>query len=104
MAYTNEELETLKQKFGTNPTGSYTINASPVTTQHTFHHNDDTPRIAVKVEKNSRGVNWEVSISNATDPDIALNLLRETETRIKAMYEPKPDPEPEEEEPLPLPF
>jgi hypothetical protein len=68
--------------------------------QHTFHHNDENPRITVKVEKNSRGVNWEVSISNATDPDIALSLLHETETRIKAIYEPKPEPEKEE----PLPF
>lgn len=43
---------------------------------------DNGPKIAVKTEKNSRSLTWEISISNCTSPDQAIDLLRETRVKL----------------------
>jgi hypothetical protein len=55
--------------------------------QHIYHHsNNDGPRINVKVEKNTKGYNWEVTITGAPSTTAAIALLTETETALRALY------------------
>lgn len=55
--------------------------------QHIYHHQAaDGPRVNVKVEKNSRGVNYEATVLNAGSPEEALALLRETVALLEAEY------------------
>jgi hypothetical protein len=58
------------------------INAS----QHIYHHNDDQAKVSVKVEKNSRGMSWEVSVSGAATVDQALSLVKDAEVKLAAEY------------------
>lgn len=54
---------------------------------HIFHHYEtlNADKVRVKVEKNSRGLNYEVSVSGAT-VDEALELLRDAESKLRAEY------------------
>jgi hypothetical protein len=55
--------------------------------QHVYHHNDnDGPKVNVKAEKNSKGYNWEATVTGARSVDEALDMLQEAETGLKAMY------------------
>ena len=54
--------------------------------QHIYHHSEEIPRISVKVEKNSRGYNWEVSISTAKTIEEAISLLKEAERKLAASF------------------
>lgn len=55
--------------------------------QHIYHHSDgDGPRITVKVERNSRGFNYEAAVSGARTVDEALALLRDAEAKLQAAY------------------
>ena len=55
--------------------------------QHIYHHQaNDGPRVNVKAEKNSRGVNFEATVLNAGSPEEALDLLRETMRLLEAEY------------------
>lgn len=55
--------------------------------QHICHHNiSDGPKVNVKVEKNSRGYNFEVTVTGAPSVDEALSLVREAESKLAAQY------------------
>lgn len=55
--------------------------------QHVYHHTvSDGPRINVKVEKNSRGYNFEVTVTGAASVDEALALVADAEKRLAAQY------------------
>jgi hypothetical protein len=54
--------------------------------QHVYHHNDSTPRIDMKVERNSRGYNYEAKVAGAASVDEAMKLLGEAETALKKRY------------------
>ena len=55
--------------------------------QHVYHHNDsDGARINVKVEKNSRGFNYEATVTGASSVEEAMSLLKEAESRLKAEF------------------
>lgn len=55
--------------------------------QHVYHHSDnDGPKVYVKVEKNSKGYNWEATVTGVRSVDEALDMLQEAETGLKAMY------------------
>lgn len=55
--------------------------------QHIYHHYDnDGPRVNVKVEKNTKGFNYEVSISGAKSKEEALALLVETQAMLEQKY------------------
>lgn len=55
--------------------------------QHVYHHSAaDGPRVNVKVEKNTRGYNFEATVLNAATPDEALALLRQTVAALEAEY------------------
>lgn len=50
--------------------------------QHVFHHNDEAPHIAIKLEKNSRGTNSEISVSNCKSVHEAMAILREAKAAL----------------------
>lgn len=55
--------------------------------QHVYHHYDnDGARITVKVEKNSRGFNYEASVSGAKTIDEAMDLLTKTQEKLNTYY------------------
>lgn len=46
---------------------------------HIYHHSEPVPaRVSLKVERNSKSINWEISVSNATTPDEAVELYLAT--------------------------
>jgi hypothetical protein len=54
---------------------------------HVYHHSAlDGIRLSVKVEKNSKGYNWEASVSDARSVDEALDVLRSAQERLAAEY------------------
>lgn len=58
--------------------------------QHIYHHYDnDGARISVKVEKNSRGFNYEASVSGAKTVDEAIALLGDAQKKLEAAYNQK---------------
>jgi hypothetical protein len=55
--------------------------------QHIYHHNaNDGPRVNVKAEKNSRGVNYEATVIGAHSPEEAMALLRETVAALEKEF------------------
>jgi hypothetical protein len=55
--------------------------------QHVVHSwADSGPKLSLKAEKNSKGYNWEVSISSAKDVDEAMRMLAETDARLKTQF------------------
>jgi hypothetical protein len=54
--------------------------------QHIYHHNDSTPRLSVKAEKNTKGYNFEASVSNAATVDEAMELLQKLTESLQRVY------------------
>ena len=55
--------------------------------QHVYHHNvDERPKVNLKVEKNSKGVNWEITVIGAKSPKEAMDLLDEMTDEMKLRY------------------
>lgn len=52
----------------------------------TVIHQDNGPRINVKVEKNTRGFNYEASITNAPDIKTAMALLHDAQVELEKRY------------------
>ena len=53
--------------------------------QHVYTHFDKREAsISVKAEKNSKSINWEVSVSGAATPAEAIKLLRQAIDLVKA--------------------
>lgn len=61
--------------------------------QKLYHYSNVTvtPSINMKVEKNSRGYNYEVSVVGVESVDDALKLIKEAEAKLKAEYGEKPE-------------
>lgn len=54
---------------------------------HHYHHYDQNgPRINVKVERNSKGFNWETTITGAASVDEALALVNVANEKLAAQY------------------
>jgi hypothetical protein len=55
--------------------------------QHVYHHSDsDGARITVKVEKNTKGFNYEVAVSGAKTVDEAIELLKDAQQKLQTAY------------------
>lgn len=55
--------------------------------QDIYHHSDsDGPRVAVKVEKNSKGYNWECSVSGVKTVVEAIAMLQDAEQKMSETY------------------
>ena len=54
---------------------------------HVYHHSDKSGLgVNVKVEKNTKGYNWEVTVTSASSVAEALMVLNDAETSLQAMY------------------
>ena len=54
---------------------------------HVYHHNDDPgPKVAIKVEKNSKGYNWEITVSNCHSVDEALHFQDDAVAKKQEKY------------------
>lgn len=58
---------------------------APTTVYHVHTYARQQPVVKVKVERNSKGYNWEVSAEGETI-DAVLALVRETDARLRAEY------------------
>jgi hypothetical protein len=55
--------------------------------QHVYHHNDsDGLRINMSIERNSRGINYSVTIVGAKSVVEGMTALKEAETSLKSEY------------------
>jgi hypothetical protein len=55
--------------------------------QHIFHHSDgDGARVNAKIEHNSRGNNWEATVTGASTVDEAMTLLRDAESKLRMEF------------------
>ena len=53
---------------------------------HVYYHLDNVPKINLKLEKNSRGCNWEITILNCKSADEAMAMLKDAEAKMAASY------------------
>ncbi len=57
---------------------------------HHYHHSENAPapvKVNAKVEQNSRGLNYEVTVTGASTPEEAARLAKEAMQRLKAEFE-----------------
>lgn len=55
--------------------------------QHIYHHSDsDGVRINVKVEKNTKGFNYEATVTGAKTVDEAMVALRSAQGALESQY------------------
>ena len=55
--------------------------------QHIYHHSDrDGARVNVKAERNSKGWNYEATVTDAKSPDEAMQLLLQTIASLEAKF------------------
>jgi hypothetical protein len=55
--------------------------------QHIYHHSDsDGAHINLKIERNSRGFNYEATVTGAKSVDEAIALLKDAESKLAAAY------------------
>lgn len=58
---------------------------------HFYHHYDnDGARVTVKVERNTKGYNWEAAVTGAKTVDEAMVLLEDAEAKLRTKFGPKP--------------
>lgn len=51
--------------------------------QHFVHYDDPSPKIAVKLERNSKGFNYEISVTGAKDTNEWKSLLLKAKAEIE---------------------
>jgi hypothetical protein len=55
--------------------------------QHIYHHSDsDGVRINVKVEKNTKGFNYEATITGAKTVEEAMTALKSAQSALEEKY------------------
>ena len=55
--------------------------------QHIYHHSDsDGVRINVKVEKNTKGFNYEATVSGAKTVEEAMTALKSAQIELEKTY------------------
>jgi len=54
---------------------------------HVYNHAAEVPvKVNVKIEKNSKGYNWEATVVGALSVDEAMALLKEADSRLRVEY------------------
>jgi len=67
---------------------------TPENDQHVYHHyTNDVLKISAKVEKNTKGFNYEASVTGATTVDQAMTTLKAMQVALEAEYGTKPKPD-----------
>ena len=54
--------------------------------QDVYHHYDDKPKVNMKVERNSRGYNWEVTVTGSVSVDEALTIVQDAKKKLSQIY------------------
>jgi hypothetical protein len=55
--------------------------------QHVYHHNvASEARVNVKLEKNTKGFNFEITVTGAANADEALAIIKDAEIKMTAAY------------------
>jgi len=54
--------------------------------QHLYHHNDGRIKINVSIERNTKGYNWSIDVSNAATVDEAIAQLEDGRAKLAALY------------------
>jgi hypothetical protein len=55
--------------------------------QNIYHHYDnDGARVTAKVERNTKGYNWEAAVSGAKTVEEAMTLLVEAESELRSKF------------------
>jgi hypothetical protein len=54
--------------------------------QHVYNHYDLTPRLNAKVEKNTKGYNWEATVTGAATVEEAIELLQKLTKSLQRVY------------------
>ncbi|MFZ2992607.1 MAG: hypothetical protein WA061_02720 [Microgenomates group bacterium] len=55
--------------------------------QHVYNHEDTLePRINIKVEKNSKGFNYDVTVTEAKSVDEAMELVKDAIKKLKIEF------------------
>lgn len=57
---------------------------------HVYHHNDDKPRINVKAEKNTKGYNYEASVTGCESVEQAMTMLDQVMQSLQRTYGAQP--------------
>jgi len=55
--------------------------------QHVYHHNDNSPTVNVKAEKNSRGFNYSATVEGARSVEEAMQMLSDAMTQLAEVYD-----------------
>jgi hypothetical protein len=50
------------------------------------HYDNDGPRVSVKVEKNSKGFNYEAHVQGCATVEVAMLMLKDAIDRLNATY------------------
>jgi hypothetical protein len=59
--------------------------------QHIYHHSDsDGVRINVKVEKNTKGFNYEATVTGAKTVEDAMTALKSAQAALEAQFGAQP--------------
>ena len=53
---------------------------------HVYHHTVSETKVNMKLEKNSKGFNYEVTVTGASTADEALEIIRDAEQKLYAAY------------------
>jgi hypothetical protein len=68
------------------PTGDPVFQSGPAE-QHVYHHTEPSPaKINVKIERNTKGYNFEVTVTGASSVDEALALISDANAKLKEQY------------------
>lgn len=55
--------------------------------QYVYHHSEPLqPIVNVKLIKNTKGYQWEITVQNCPDPFEALEIIRKTDSTLKMEY------------------
>jgi len=65
----------------------------PMTSYVIHKHEDNGPKVNLKVEKNTKGYNWEATITNAKSVEEAIAMVREAESKLKLQFGAEPEKE-----------
>lgn len=58
-----------------------------ITEQHVYHHSDnDGVRINVKVEKNTKGFNYEATVTGAKTVEEAIKCLKDAQAELEKTF------------------
>ncbi len=75
-----------EQQAGSQELQQEDIVKNPITVRHVHEQSPAKPTVDLKVEKNTKGYNWEVIVRGYEDPVEAMRILQEREAIMRETY------------------